>query len=95
MQLEFDTGLEAVIEGPARSKLTGKNAVVLSQGKLTAKVPKPAAGFAVRMPKATAVDLGTRLGTSVQADGKMETDVFEGRVELRFGSGKKMPGVKS
>lgn len=89
VQLEFDTGVEAVIEGPARLKLTGQNAVVLNEGKLTAKVPKPAAGFAVRMPKATAVDLGTRLGTWVQADGKMETDVFVGRVELRIGSGKK------
>jgi Concanavalin A-like lectin/glucanases superfamily/FecR protein len=88
MMLEFGDGAKVAMEGPVRFTVVASDRVLLSLGKLTATVPKRGHGFAVQMPAAEVIDLGTKFGALVTADGSCEAHVFEGKVLVRSGSGK-------
>src|SRR5690606_19090519 len=49
-------------------------------GRLAAEVPPSAKGFTVVTPTGNAIDLGTRFGVDVPAQGHAEIHVFEGEV---------------
>jgi hypothetical protein len=83
MILEFAQGAEVMLEAPVDFRVVDTNHCQLNLGKLTATVPAPAHGFTVELPPADVVDLGTRFGASVSADGNCETHVFEGQVLVR------------
>jgi hypothetical protein len=85
VQLAFATGAKAAVEGPAELKLMERNGIELIRGKLSADVPKPAAGFTVRTPNATVVDLGTRFGVNAKSKDASEVDVFAGKVHVTDG----------
>lgn len=85
VQLAFATGAKVAVEGPAILKLMERNGIVLMQGRLSAEVPKPAAGFTVRTPNATVVDLGTRFGVNAKNRDSSEVDVFQGKVHVTEG----------
>jgi hypothetical protein len=86
VELAFASGAKAAVEGPAELQLTDRNGIELKQGKLSAEVPPPAAGFTVRTPNATVIDLGTRFGVNTKGKNSSEVDVFEGKVHVTEGS---------
>ncbi len=82
LQLEFYSGAQLIVEGPAELELLGPNEATCYRGKLRAFVPEHAKGFTVHAPQFQLVDLGTEFGIQVGADGAAEVQVFDGEVEL-------------
>ncbi len=80
-EVRFRSGVHVVLQGPARLELLSGNSARLHSGRLTARVPGPATGFAVLSPQGKVVDLGTEFGMDVGADGGTDVYVFEGKVE--------------
>ncbi|MDF1658743.1 MAG: FecR domain-containing protein [Verrucomicrobiales bacterium] len=85
--IAFNSGATATVEGPAALSIESSNRVFLNKGKLTADVPPPASGFTVNTPRLNAVDIGTRFGIEVDAEGNSELHVMEGAVEASRTSG--------
>jgi hypothetical protein len=82
VQLEFLSGANVVIEGPARLDLKSTMLVVCHEGKLRAHVPPHAKGFMIDTPHHRAVDLGTEFAVNVAKDQSAEVHVLDGEVEL-------------
>ncbi len=81
--ITYDTGARVVLEGPATYHIDGANGGDLRLGKLVARVDTPEShGFAVAIPGARIVDLGTEFGAEVSADGGSQVAVLSGEVEL-------------
>ncbi len=81
VELNFDVGVRAVIQGPARLDLLTPAKVFLYAGKMTSEVLKPdARGFEVRTPKGSVVDLGTEFGVEVTPSQSVKVHVFKGEV---------------
>ena len=81
------TGARLIVEGPATFELTSTGHALLRQGKLTARVPLEAAGFAVATPTAKVIDLGTEFGVLVDEEGATEVHVFDGSVQVELAAG--------
>ncbi|MEM8670348.1 MAG: FecR domain-containing protein [Planctomycetota bacterium] len=81
-RLEFDTGVEVTLEGPAEFELTDVATTSLKSGLLTATVPPGAEGFTVNTPNAEVIDLGTSFGIDLREDGFANVSVFDGEVEV-------------
>jgi hypothetical protein len=80
-EVHFACGARIVLEGPASLELLSGQSARLLQGKLTARVQKPMAGFEVLSPQGKVIDLGTEFGIAVADNGATEVYVFEGKVE--------------
>ncbi len=81
VELNFEIGVRAVVQGPARLDLLTPTKVFLYAGKMTSEVLKPAArGFEVRTPKGSVVDLGTEFGVEVTPSQSVKVHVFKGEV---------------
>jgi hypothetical protein len=80
-EVHFRCGARVVLEGPARLELLSGQAARLLGGRLTARVPEPAAGFEVVSPQGKVIDLGTEFGVAVADTGATDVYVFEGTVE--------------
>ena len=87
VEVTFATHAAVAIEGPAQFTLTGVNSMELESGKISTYVPRSAAGFTVKTPAATVVDLGTRFGAIVSSERTSEVDVFQGSVALTAKAG--------
>jgi hypothetical protein len=85
-QITFNDGTEVIIEAPAKIDLKKSNRAYLELGKLSAKVPQQAQGFAVDTPSAAMIDLGTEFGVEVKEDGTSDFHVFKGKVALTAGT---------
>lgn len=82
LELTFATGTRAVIEGPARFRVSGDNAMLLDHGKVVAEVPRGAEGFRIAYAAGEVVDLGTEFALEVpKATGMAHLGVFRGEVE--------------
>ena len=75
-------GAQIILKGPCRFSLEAPNLVQLDEGMLTAHVPWFAKGFEVKTQKARIVDLGTDFGVLAWDDGRAETQVFSGHVDV-------------
>jgi hypothetical protein len=75
------TGVALVVEGPADLEFLTHDKVFCHRGKLRARVPEGAEGFAVSGSGSAVVDFGTEFGMNVELDGTVRGKVFEGRVE--------------
>jgi ferric-dicitrate binding protein FerR (iron transport regulator) len=85
-RIVFDNGAEIRLEGPADLEITSGWSVALHSGRLVARCPESAHGFAVTTPTTTVKDFGTEFGVAV-GDGKTtDVQVFEGRVDVAHGS---------
>ncbi len=82
VQLEFLSGANVIVEGPAELELKSTKLIVCHRGKLRVRVPQQAKGFSVDTPRYRAVDLGTEFGVSVEDGDATEVHVFQGEVEL-------------
>jgi len=81
--IEYDTGARVVLEGPATYHVDGANGGDLRVGKLVARVDTvESQGFAVLIPNARVVDLGTEFGVDVREDGSSQVAVLSGEIEL-------------
>ena len=83
MEIEFTSGARITLQGPASLTVVSPMSAILFHGQLTANVPEPAQGFAIRTPGGEAIDLGTRFGLVVQEQGFTQAHVFEGEVIVR------------
>src|SRR5262249_39907587 len=79
-EIEFDCGARVILQGPAGLRLLSGRSAQLLRGKLTARVPARARGFAVLTPHNRVVDLGTEFGLSVDDGGAAVVRVFTGEV---------------
>lgn len=83
MQLEFYSGVVAVIEGPAEIDVLDAMSARLHSGKLRARVPPQARGFTIHTADGEVVDLGTEFAIDLGADREWgELHVIDG--EVRF-----------
>jgi hypothetical protein len=89
VRIAFDRGAEIKLEGPADLELISVQRCVLRAGRLVAKVPPRAIGFAVETPTAVLNDLGTEFGVNVHDAKASDVEVFNGRVDVQhLASGK-------
>ena len=82
VRLQFDTGVEVTLQGPARYEILSAETTRLSEGQLTASVPPGAEGFTVETPTAEITDLGTAFGLELDPSGASEVSVFSGEVTV-------------
>lgn len=81
-EITFDRGARTILQGPTVIELQSADAARLQAGRLVGHVPPEAAGFAVRTPSTTVVDMGTEFGLEVDRQGAAEVMVFEGEVDV-------------
>jgi len=86
-EIAFDKGARVILHAPAVFEPQSASGGFLREGRLTARVPPQAAGFVVRTPNATVVDLGTEFGVAVDPGGPSEVEVFAGQVEVSLPAG--------
>lgn len=89
VELVTARGARVVIEAPAMFRFETEQRLRLSYGRVAADVPPAAKGFTVVTPTGDAIDLGTRFGVDVPADGHAEVHVFEGEVVAQTTSGQR------
>ncbi len=84
IELVFDVGVRAVVQGPARLDLVAPGKVFLHEGKISAEITRPEArGFEVQTPKRSIVDLGTEFAVDVTPSQDVLVHVFKGEVVVQ------------
>ncbi|MCG6155897.1 LamG-like jellyroll fold domain-containing protein [Rubinisphaera margarita] len=79
-QFELFSGVTLVVEGEARFSILSPMEVLVTQGKVRARVPEPAQGFRVLTDAGEVVDLGTEFAVDVTAEGS-EVHVLDGEID--------------
>jgi hypothetical protein len=87
-------GAHVVIEAPATFQFESAQRLRISRGRLAADVPPSAKGFTVITPSGDAIDLGTRFGVDVPAQGAAEIHVFQGEVIAKANGAKQQQSVR-
>jgi ferric-dicitrate binding protein FerR (iron transport regulator) len=82
VQLALDDGAEVILQAPCRFALQTAGRLFITSGKVSAQVPPEAVGFTIETPIGTVVDYGTEFGLMVQPEGAMETQVYNGKVQV-------------
>jgi hypothetical protein len=83
VSIEFASGARVLLEGPAELELRTEMEAFCRSGKMRVEVPPPARGFAVEIPAARVVDIGTTFGLDVRDDGAASVKVIRGEIEVR------------
>jgi hypothetical protein len=83
-EIQFDVGVQMVVEGPAHVRILGPLQARAFFGKITAHVDKNAHGFSIVTPQGKVVDLGTNFGLRIDGSGREEIAVFEGEVDIDY-----------
>ena len=73
-QIHLNTGVDLILEAPAKINLFSGNTMYLAEGRLTANVSRQAIGFTVDTPAASITDFGTRFG--IYTDGLQMTEAY-------------------
>jgi hypothetical protein len=81
VEITFDSGATAAIEGPAEFEVRSPNEAFLHNGRVLASVPPAASGFAIQTDGMRIVDLGTQFGIDVDAHHNSSVHVLTGIVE--------------
>jgi len=82
VRLAFECGSGVTLQGPAQLEFHSAWKAVLHRGKLAAVVPEEARGFTIYTPDMKIVDLGTKFGAEVDANGQASIQVYEGEVTV-------------
>lgn len=82
-RMVFESGVEAVVEGPAAMKLVAADRLDLRAGHSWFRVPEKARGFRVVSPQMEVIDLGTEFGVDLREDLPPQVHVMDGKVEAR------------
>lgn len=94
VEITFDSGATALIEGPAEFELISRDRCRLLSGKLLGEVPRQAIGFAVTTRSASVIDLGTEFGVRIGPEGETDVHVFEGEVQVTPDAGNATPAAR-
>ncbi|SHI82044.1 FecR family protein [Rubritalea squalenifaciens DSM 18772] len=88
VEITFQSGVRALIEGPASFKVTGDNEAYMNQGRVVADVPDGAEGFTINYTEGKVIDLGTEFALHIPGDHRpVEVGVFRGEVEVHAKNG--------
>lgn len=79
-QFELFSGVTLVVEGDARFSILSPMEVLVTHGKVRARVPEPAQGFRVLTDAGEVVDLGTEFAVAVTPKGA-EVHVLDGEID--------------
>ena len=79
VEVTFQDGARALLEGPAVFRVDSKNAATLERGKLAGRIGNGAHGFIVHTEYATVTDLGTEFGVEAGEE-STHVAVYEGIV---------------
>jgi hypothetical protein len=93
-EIRYDSGVTAVLEGPADLEVTGPAVAALRRGRAVTTVPEGAKGFVVATPSAEITDLGTEFGVAVdESDSGVTTtvQVYRGEVVAESRSAERTP----
>ena len=82
LEIKFSNGARVILQGPAKFRTQKKSVGRLDLGRLVARVPKPAVGFAVETATATITDLGTEFAIEVDNEA-VDVLVFDGAVAVK------------
>ena len=82
-EVTFKNGARMVLEGPSTFLVPGDDRATLLSGRMSAAVPRTAAGFTVCTNRLAINDAGTQFGLVAYANGGSEVHVFEGPVLAR------------
>jgi hypothetical protein len=75
--------VEACVEGPAVARLIDRQgSIELKRGSAFFQISPGGKGFTVHTPAGIIRDIGTKFGVSVHADGRVETHVTSGAIEI-------------
>ena len=85
VEVDFDSNVKAVIEGPAGFTILTDDRISMEYGKVYVSVPKTAIGFSIYTPSAKIVDLGTEFGVQADVNGDTNLQVHKGKVTLLAG----------
>lgn len=86
--LTFDVGVQVKVFGPADFEIASPTSIRCLRGRVTTLVDKRGRGFWIETPRAKVVDLGTQFGLSISDEGDTEVIVFQGMVDVSYGSQK-------
>ena len=82
LQLDFASGVQTIIQGPAIFRPKSSMKLELNQGRLAAKVPPEGRNFAVTMAGLEVIDRGTEFGVEVDRSAEVELHVFKGHIDV-------------
>lgn len=82
IKLEFFSGAQITIIGPAEIDMISRSAATLRSGRATAQIPESAIDFVINAPESAVVDLGTEVGIQVDKDGSTDIDVIKGKAKV-------------
>ncbi|GAA5497055.1 hypothetical protein Rhal01_03243 [Rubritalea halochordaticola] len=89
VEFQLDSGVRAVISGPADISLQSKNRLFMKSGNGWFDVPEKAHGFTVQTSEFEVVDLGTKFGIIADLAAEDQVHVFQGKVRVHALQGKK------
>lgn len=82
VELAFEKGATAIIEGPAVFRIESNEKLALDIGRCSVHAPEGAEGFEVETPEVNVVDRGTRFSVVVLEDNATEVQVVEGAADI-------------
>lgn len=82
VELGFQKGATAIIEGPAVFRVESDERLALDIGRCSVHAPDGAEGFQVTTPEVNVVDRGTRFLVNVLKDNATEVQVVEGAADI-------------
>ena len=82
VELTLQSGVQALVEGPAQVVGEGENSLELRSGRAWFDVPSTAIGFTCSTPEFEIVDLGTRFGVLAEEGQNPSVHVFSGKVRV-------------
>jgi len=86
-EIDFEDGATVIVEAPVKFSLESTHQMYLQEGRVVVKMNGASEQlFVVRSPSASVVDLGTEFGVKVDSNGKTETHVFEGQIQVHDSS---------
>ena len=87
VKINYDQGVDVLIEGPAEFQILADDRIGLTYGKVYSKVQREAIGFSVYTPSTKIIDLGTEFGVHAQNNGDTKLYVVKGKTALVAGDG--------
>lgn len=82
VELQFQSGVRAILQGPADITLHNDQQLYMDQGTAWFHVPENAKGFTVFTRELKIIDLGTKFGVLSNANKDDEVHVFQGKVKV-------------
>ncbi|PQO38802.1 hypothetical protein C5Y96_02730 [Blastopirellula marina] len=82
VELAFEKGASAIIEGPAVFRIESNEKLALDIGRCSVHAPEGAEGFQVETPEVNVIDRGTRFSVVVLEDNATEVQVIEGAADI-------------